>query len=77
MSTDWIEVHDKRSVYAAKIFLTSDNGAYMITIQNGKKRFFKVDANLLKFGELGFFENVMKNSIELPVGQLAKLTGSQ
>jgi len=28
----------------------------MVTIQNGKKRFFKVDANLLKLGELGFLK---------------------
>jgi hypothetical protein len=55
MSTDWIEVHDHGSVYMDRVFLTDDDNAYMITVQNGKKRFFQVDANLLKSDELGFF----------------------
>lgn len=65
MSTDWIEVHDHGSVYEAKIFLTDEDKAYMMTIQDGKKRFFKVDAKLLRLGELGFFEKVMENIKEL------------
>ena len=65
MSTEWIEVHGNGSVYEAKIFLTDDNKAYMITNRDGKKRFFKVDANLLKFGELKFFEKVIVNAEEL------------
>lgn len=65
MSTDWIEVHDKGSVYAARVFLTENDEAYMITIQKGKKRFFKVDPKLLKLCELGFFEKVMNGAIEL------------
>ena len=67
MSTDWIEVHDKDSVYMAKIFLTDEDKAYVITVQNGKKRFFKVDASLLKTGELRFFEKVMDSAEELPI----------
>lgn len=66
MSTDWLEVHDKDSVYAAKVFLTGEDEGCMVTQQDDKKRFFNVDANLLKLGELGFLENVMKNSVELP-----------
>lgn len=67
MSTDWIEVHDHGAVYMAKVFLTDNDKANMITIQGGKKRFFKVDANLLKSGELEFFEKVMNGAEELPV----------
>lgn len=65
MSTEWIEVHDHGLVYQAKVYLTGEDEAYMQTIQDNKKRFFKVDANLLKLGEWGFFENVMKNAVEL------------
>lgn len=65
MSTDWIEVHDHGSVYMARVFLTDENEAYMIAVQNNKQRFFKVDSKLLKLGELGFFENVMESAKEL------------
>jgi hypothetical protein len=67
VSTDWIEVHDHGSVYEARVFLTNDDNAYMITVRNGKKRFFKVDANLLKSGELKFFEKVMESAEEISV----------
>lgn len=67
MSTDWIEVHDHDSVYRAKVYLTDEDEVYMLTIQNGTKRFFKVDVKLLKLGELGFFEKVMENVKELPL----------
>jgi hypothetical protein len=70
MYTDWTEVHNGNSAYMAKVFLTGKDEAYMIMIKNGKKRFFKVDANLLKLGELGFFEKVMESADELPI-QLA------
>jgi hypothetical protein len=73
MSTDWIEVHDHGSVYMAKVFLTDDDRAYMVTVQNGKKRFFKVDAGLLKLGELRFFEKVMENAEELLQNQFIKI----
>lgn len=73
MSTDWIEVHDHDSVYEAKIFLTDDGKAYMIMIQNDRKKFFKVDANLLKSGELKFFEKVMTSAEELPVKKAADI----
>jgi hypothetical protein len=39
----------------------------MLTIQKGKKRFFKVDPKLLKLGELGFFEKVMESAEEISV----------
>lgn len=65
MSTDWIEVHYNGYVYEAKIFLTYGDKAYMITVHNDKKRFFKVDAGLLKSGELGFFEKVMEGAVEI------------
>jgi hypothetical protein len=45
----------------------------MITIQNGKKRFFRVDANLLKLGELGFFENAMKSAKEVDAKSMSKM----
>lgn len=67
MSTDWIEVHNENSIYKARVFLTDKDKAFMITIQDGKKRLFRVDADLLKFGEIGFFEKVMENAEELPI----------
>lgn len=67
MSTDWIEVHDKNSVYMARVFLTDKNEAYMVMHKNGKKRFFKVDSNLLRSGEVGFFEKATASAEELPV----------
>ncbi len=36
-----------------------------MTMQNGKKRFFKVDVKLLKMGEVGFFEKVMEGAVEI------------
>lgn len=65
MSTDWIAVHDHGSVYETKVFLTDKDQAYIITIHNGKKKFFRVDAKLLKTGELNFFEKVMETATEL------------
>jgi hypothetical protein len=67
MSTDWIEVHDHGSVYMAKVFLTDEDNAYMLTVQDGKKNLFKVDSKLLNMGELGFFERVMENAKELDI----------
>lgn len=67
LSTDWIEVHDRGSVYMARVFLTDEDGAYIITVQDGKKKVFKVDPNLLKLGELGVFENLMKSAEEIIV----------
>lgn len=69
LSTDWIEVHDRGSVYMARVFLTDRYKAYMTTIQDGERRFFRVDANLLKLGELKFFEKVMETAEELPMKQ--------
>lgn len=62
MSTDWIEVHNHGSVYEARVFLTDNDRVYMVTIQNGKKRFFRIDAKLLKLCEFGFFEKAMEVS---------------
>jgi hypothetical protein len=45
-------------------------GRYMGTLQDGKKRFFKVDPKLLKLGELGFFEKVMENASEMSENEL-------
>lgn len=73
MSTDWIEVHDKGSVYMARVFLLDNDESYIVTIQDGRKRFFKIDANLLKFGELGFFENVMNTAEEIKLEQAIRL----
>lgn len=73
MSTDWIEVHDQDSVYETKVFLSNDDKAYMITIQNDKKRFFKVDANLLKSGEQMFFKKVMGSAKELSKKQTVEM----
>lgn len=69
MSTDWIEVHDKGFVYMARVFLLDNDESYMVTIQDGRKRVFKVDANLLKSGELRFFENVMSTAEEIKLEQ--------
>lgn len=73
MSTDWIEVHDHGSVYMARVFLLDNDESYMITVRDGQNRFFKVDANLLKYGELRFFENVMKNAKELLFEKVIKM----
>ncbi|MCA2003654.1 MAG: hypothetical protein LDL06_02680 [Candidatus Nitrosotenuis sp.] len=67
MSTDWIEVHDHGAIYQAKVYLTDEGEAYMLTIQDGKKRFYKVDARLFRLGELRFFEKVMEDAKELPL----------
>lgn len=73
MSSDWIEVHDHDSVYKARVFLTDNDEAYMITKQNDKKRFFRVDARLLKMGELGFFEKAVGSAKELPLEHAFKI----
>ena len=73
MSTDWIKVHDRDLVYLAKVFLTDDDNAYMITIQNSKERFFKVDASLLKSGELEFFEKVMESAKEMHIEMVVEM----
>jgi len=57
----------------ARVFLTNDGKAYMVTVQNEKKRFFKVDASLLELGELGFFEKVMKTAREIPIETAIKM----
>jgi hypothetical protein len=67
MSTDWIEVHDHDSTYLARVFLTDDDEAYMIVKAENKTRFFKVRSELLRSGELGFFEKVMESAEELPL----------
>lgn len=67
MSTDWIEVHDYGSVYMARVFLLDNDESYVMTVQNGQKKFFKVDVNLLELGEIRFFEKVMENAKELDV----------
>lgn len=59
LSTDWIEIHGSRT-YMARVFLTDGGEAYMMTVQDGKKRFFKVDPELLKLGELGFLKKQWK-----------------
>ncbi|MEM3172825.1 MAG: hypothetical protein QXE82_04715 [Candidatus Nitrosotenuis sp.] len=66
ISTHWIDIHGSQT-YTAKVFLTDKDESYMLTVQDGEKRFFKVDAKLLKIGELKFFEKVTKNAIELPI----------
>lgn len=66
-------MHNGDAVYMARVFLTDNDEAYMIIAQNGKKRFFKVDANLLKSGELGFFERVMESAEGLPIEQAIKI----
>jgi len=53
-----------------KVFLTDENEAYAITIQNDKKRFFKVNPKLLKLGELGFFEKAIVCASEISENEL-------
>ena len=67
LSTDWIEVHDHGSVYMARVFLTDDNHAYMILVRENENKFFRVRSELLRFGEIGFFEKVMEDAEELPL----------
>jgi len=70
MSTDWIEVHDKGSVYMARVFLTDEDEAYMIQKTGNKIRFFKVDPELLRLGETGFFEKIIESAEELKADPL-------
>lgn len=65
MSTDWIEVHDHGSVYMARVFLTDKNEAYMIRRSGIEEKFFRVNPESLKLGELGFFEKAMEGAKEL------------
>ena len=65
MSTEWIEVHCPDFTYTVRVFLTDEDEAYIVTIKDGKKRFFKVDPKLLKSGELKFFEKVMDSAHEI------------
>ncbi len=73
MSTDWIEVHDHGSVYQAKVYLTDKDEAYMIIRHGNKRRFFRIDARLLRGSELRFFENIMDNAKELPLGRVFEM----
>lgn len=73
MSTDWIEVHDKGFVYTARVFLLDNDESYIVTIQDGRKRFFKIDAKLLKSDELRFFENIMNTAEEIKLEQAIRL----
>lgn len=73
MSTDWIEVHNRSSIYEARVFLTDEDEAYMEAVMEGKKRFFKVNASMLKLGKLGFFERVMESAKELPLERAFEL----
>lgn len=66
MSTDWIEVHDHGSVYVARVFLTDENEAYMVRKLKNETKFFRVNPELLKLGEIRFFEKVMESAEELP-----------
>lgn len=72
-STDWIEVHSSQN-YTARVFLTDEDEAYMEAVMDGKRRFFRVDAKLLRPGEIKFFENVMDGAEEITVNQ-AKAIG--
>lgn len=65
MSTDWIKIHDHCSVYMARVFLTDEDNAYMIQKMGKEMKFFKVDPELLRLGELGFFERVMETAEEV------------
>ena len=69
MSTEWIEVHDHGSKYIAKVFLTDGGTAYMISKTQDGAKFFRVNPELLRLGELGFFEKAMENAEELPLSQ--------
>lgn len=69
MSTDWIEVRDHGSVYMARVFLTDENEAYMVRKSQRETKFFKVDPELLKFGQLRFFEKVMESAEEVTKNQ--------
>lgn len=73
MSTDWIEVHDHGSIYLARVFLTDNDRTYMIVKTENKIRFFKIKAELLRSGELGFFEKVMGGAEELPMKLAIKI----
>jgi hypothetical protein len=73
ISTDWIEVYDHDSTYMARVFLTDNDEAYMVVKTENKTRFFKVKSELLRSGELGFFEKVMERSIELPIKQIGDI----
>ncbi|MEM3085446.1 MAG: hypothetical protein QW769_10735 [Nitrososphaerales archaeon] len=64
LSTDWLEDHNQDKHYLAKVFLTSDDECYILVVRNGLK-FFKVDARLLRLGEMGLFERAMEDAEEL------------
>lgn len=72
LSTDWVRVHDRGRCYFAKILVGDDNNAYMITIKNHKRQFFKIDKKLLKYNELEFFGRVMKTAKRLNIKQAKK-----
>jgi len=73
MFTEWIEVHDHGLVYEAKVFLTNRDEAYMITVQDGKKRVFRIDPSILKTDEIKFFERVMEKAKEINTEQADKI----
>ncbi len=63
-------MHDKGSVYMARVFLTDEDEAYMIQKTGNKIRFFKVDPELLRLGETGFFEKIIESAEELKADPL-------
>lgn len=73
MSTDWIKVHDHDSVYMARVFLTDENEAYMIRKLKNETKFFRVNPELLKLGELVFFERAVESAEELPIEPISKI----
>lgn len=49
----------------AQVFLTDENEAYMVHRSGIEEKFFRVNPELLKLGELEFFEKVMESAKEL------------
>jgi hypothetical protein len=65
--SEWTEVTNGKAVHLVKLFLTADGSAYMLLVANGKLRFFRVDADLLRVDEGRFLEKVMESAQELQI----------
>ncbi|MBI3841568.1 MAG: hypothetical protein HY295_00195 [Thaumarchaeota archaeon] len=57
----------------AKVFLTDGSEAYMIVATPTGKKFFRVRSELLRLGEIGFFEKVMESAEELTLSQASEM----
>jgi hypothetical protein len=70
--TDWIEVCEGRPCFLAKVFLGSDDSAYMIVKGRGKVRLFAIPPSLLRLDDHRFVEKAMKCAKELPLEKAVK-----